>query len=110
MKPVPYILYIYMYVYVDECLFQRGRGVTSRTSTITARRPLTVPGDGGTSPMGTGLMMSGPPTTRTSTSNIQSKFDAKKNYACTILTGLTGVSHTVEQYSCTCIRSHKLSG
>lgn len=82
----PLHLHVCTYMLMSAiCLFQRGRGVTSLTSTITARRPLTVPGDGGTSPMGTGLMMSGPPTTRTSTSNIQSKFDAEKKlwYVCT---------------------------
>lgn len=61
-------------------LFQRGRGVTSLTSTITAQRPLTVPGGGGTSPMGTGFMMNGLPTTRTSTSNIQSKSKAENKF------------------------------
>lgn len=78
-----------------QFLFQRGRGVTSLTSTITVRHPLTVPGGGGTSPMGTGFMMSGLPTTRTSTSNIQSKSDAEiKLCMYMYVTGLTGVSVT----------------
>lgn len=89
----PLHLHVCMYMLMSAiCLFQRGRGVTSLTSTITARRLLTVPGGGGISLMGTGFMMSGPPTTRTSTSNIQSKSDTGKKIMHVHFTGLTGVS------------------